>query len=110
MYATTPRLAASRASAGSSAESRATTGQEASRTIFSISPSACSEERPSSTSATSGCSLTVSGADLFDVCRVGDHFVSETGDDLGEQCGLIVSLVAIRKRSGWIPFSAIARS
>ena len=32
-------------------------------------------------------------ADLLDVDRVGDHFVPEPGDDLGEQCEPVVSLV-----------------
>ena len=45
--------------AGSSAESSAITGQLDSRTICSISSSACCEERPSPTSATSGRSRAV---------------------------------------------------
>ena len=32
-------------------------------------------------------------ADLLDIDRIGDHFVPERGDNVGDQCEPVVSLV-----------------
>jgi len=62
MYAKTPRWLPRAHRAGLLADSKAITGQEASRTISDINSSACSEESPSPTSATSGCTCAVTEA------------------------------------------------
>ena len=69
------------------------TGQAASRTIVSISPSACSELAPSPTSATSGRSRAVIGGDVFDLDLARDDLVAECNDDRDDELEAVFTLV-----------------
>ena len=71
--------------------SSAITGQEASWTISPIRSSAWSEERPSPTSATSGCALIVAPTSFTSTSR--DHLMTEPGDDPGHQLEAVARLV-----------------
>jgi hypothetical protein len=97
MWANTPRLDASLMKEGSGVCSKTITGQAASRTVLSISPSAWSELSPSPTSATSGRSRG-HGSDLCDVDLTHNYLVSQGRDDRRDQSQRSLRSLAISTR------------